>query len=167
MFWCLFESSPEHPHVVASALNRHLIICIRNRCAIKEGTCKYNLHRTYRIPRDLRNGSMRSSIDVNCENTIVFSPSPRSSTSLSNSRSLRILADVGGSPASEDLDLSRALTRTPAQSLQDIESLLLFESVSLRKGYVRTHARVSNVNIHTGFGTSGTASLRQTGRGHP
>ena len=40
---------------------------------------------------------MMSSIEVNCENMIVFSPSPRSLTACTSSRILRIFADEGGS----------------------------------------------------------------------
>jgi hypothetical protein len=98
-----------------------------------------NSHRTNVIPASLRNGWMRSSIVVNWEKTIVFSPvgSPSSSSrrliSLSNSSNLRILAESGGKFASlfGGRDLRRAFRAISMQSSQCSPSLAMFSVVNL------------------------------------
>jgi len=58
---------------------------------------KVYVHRTCLTPRASRNGSIKSSMDVNCEKIIVFSTlSERSSIVSKISKIFLILADSGG-----------------------------------------------------------------------
>ena len=52
--------------------------------------------RTNLIPSLFKNGSIRSSMLVNCEKMIVFSPSPRSSVSCRSFTIIRVLLECGG-----------------------------------------------------------------------
>jgi hypothetical protein len=124
-------------------------------------------HRTNVIPTSLRNSSMRSSIVVNWENTIVFSPwsSPssflRNLISLSSSRILRILAESGGKFESltRDRDLRDAFRASSMQSLQCSPSLAMFSGVNLQQHDVSHHMKRETARLHTRPDRAGTFCL--------
>ena len=59
---------------------------------------------------------MRSSMEVNCENTIVFSPSPRSSISSRISMILRNLAEVDSPSTRIALSMAQSLQKRSRSS---------------------------------------------------
>lgn len=92
-----------------------------------------HIHRQYLILSCFKNGSMMSSIDVNCEKMIVLSsPSDSSSIVCSRSRMARIFVESGGRLLAAGSDLRRAFSASGWQSLQCVASgFRVFERVNL------------------------------------